>query len=203
MTEEILHIKDVLQKTLIGEKAQYIMAPQNRAKLVSDLKKEELQAAAVMLVLFYQDDNLHCFLLQRAQYKGGHHSGQICFPGGKKEQDDSDLLATAIRETFEEIHLNEKDYTVLGELSLLPIPVSKMQIHPFVAFAHNISAIQIDNYEITDIYKIPIAFFEDKKNISVFKNENESYPYYKYKEKKIWGATAMIIAEFIEITKNP
>ena len=198
MTEEILHIKDALQKTLIGEKAQYLMAPKNRRSLVTNLNPKKLQKAAVMLVLFYKNKDLHCVLLQRAKYIGPH-SGQICFPGGKKEKTDKDLLDTAIRETYEEIHLSKKDYEILGELSPLPIPVSKIQIYPFVAFAHDISSIQIDNFETKGIYQIPISFFKDKKNVLYFESPKESYPYYNYKQKKIWGATAMIIAEFIEL----
>jgi len=197
MSIDISLIKKALQKPL-GEKAQYIMAPQNRAALISNLNKDKLQIASVILILFYQNKDLHCVLLQRAQYKG-YHSGQICLPGGKKEKSDKDLLATAIRETFEEINLTGNDYNILGELSPLVIPVSKILVYPFVAFAHNISSIQIDNYEITNIYKIPISFFQNQNNIGSFSKNNEQYPYYSYKKHKIWGATAMIISEFIEI----
>jgi len=163
MDDKILLIKETLQKALPGEKAQYKMAPQNRAKLVANLKRQDLRLSAVMMILFYQKNELHTFLLQRAQYKG-HHSNQICFPGGKKEKKDKSLWDTSVRETFEEIHLSEKDYERIGSLSPLPIPISKMLIYPFVAFAHDISSLQIDNYENVDIFWVDAQVIENLRS---------------------------------------
>ena len=199
---KIYLIQERLKQALLGEKAQYIMAPENRKDLVKSINSQKIQDAAIMLVLFYKEEQLHCILLQRAQYKG-YHSGQICFPGGKFEiAKDKNLKETAIRESYEEIHLSRSQYKIIGQLSPLIIPISKIRIQSFVCFAHDISNIKPDGYETTHIFKIPLNFFTEKKNINSFIKNKLEYPYYDYKTIKIWGATAMIMSELIETTRD-
>ena len=196
---EIESIKLALQQTLPGKDAQYKMAPSDRAIRDQALNVKAIKKSAVLVLLFYQKNELHILLTQRANYDGPH-GGQISFPGGKFEEiKDRNLQDTAIRETLEEIYLEEKSYTILGELSPLNIPISKISVQPYLAFCSDISEARFDGYEVTDLYKIPISFLQNPENIKWKHKDGLEYPYYDFKGKVIWGATAMIISELLEL----
>ena len=199
MSPEIDLIRQALKAKLPGRVSQYKMAPSDRAIRDKALNTKELKQSAVLVLLFYIDKKLHLLLTQRAKYNGPH-SGQISFPGGKFEATkDHNLLDTVIRETQEEIGLKKEDYQIIGELTSLNIPVSKTSVQSFVAFCSDISKSTADQIEVTDLYHIPIAHLLNPKNLKTKVNQTVSYPYYDFEGKVVWGATAMIISELLEI----
>jgi len=196
---EISVLKQNLQSKLPGKKSQYKMAPSDRAVRDQALNISDLRKSAVLIILFNKNNNLHVLLTQRASYKGPH-GGQISFPGGKfEEHKDQNLQSTAIRETYEEIALGRDDYEILAPLSPLFIPISKISVQPFVAFSTNILKAKPDGYELVDLYKVPISILQDPINIKKNILNDLEYPYYDFKGKKIWGATAMMISELLDV----
>ena len=192
-------IKSELQNKLPGRVAQYKMAPSDRAIRDQALNLKEIKKSAVLVLLFYKNNELHLLLTQRANYNGAH-GGQISFPGGKFEAGkDTNLLDTAIRETEEEIFLKKDSFKILGKLSSLNIPISKICVQPYIAFSSDISHAKSDRYEVTDLYEVSISSLQNPENIKWKDNNELKYPYYDFNKKIIWGATAMMISELLEI----
>lgn len=199
---EIQNIIKSLDLGLPGKEAQYKMAPSGRTIEDQALNLNNVKKSAVMALLFHQQEQLHVLLTQRAYYDGPH-GGQISFPGGKFEKDaDRDLKDTAIRETFEEIKLESQYFEVLGELSTLNIPISKVFIQPYIAYCKDIDQAQMDNYEVVDLYKVPFSLFSDPEAIKWKKFKDFEYPYYDFNGKVIWGATAMMLSELAVIVSR-
>ena len=202
MNTFIEEIRISLTNKLPGKVAQYKMAPSDRAIRDQALNIVDLRKSAVLIVLFVENNELCLLLTQRANYKGPH-GGQISFPGGKFEiNKDRSLQDTALRETLEEVNISLDNIEVLGPLSTLNIPISKISVQPFVAFCKDLSMLKPDGFEIVDTYKIPLSFFENKENVKLWEDSNIAYPYYDFKEKRIWGATAMMISEFMALIKS-
>ncbi len=200
MTDNFLtRLKSELKKELPGKEFQYKMAPSDRVALDLDAQNDTFRKSAVLILLFLKQNKLHLLLIQRASYKGVH-GGQIGFPGGKfDDKHDHSLIDTVQREVLEEISLSKSNYEIIGKITPLKIPVSKMLVHPFVAFANDVDSAKPDLYETTDLYQIPIEHLQNPKNIRWTKNHRVEYPYFDYQAKEIWGATAMMISEFLEV----
>jgi len=199
MNNFVREISIALKKKLPGKAVQYKMAPSDRAIREQALSITDLRKSAVMILLFIENNELYLLLIQRANYKGPH-GGQISFPGGKFEiNQDKNLQDTALRETFEEINIPKENVNVLGGLSVLNIPISRISVQPYVAYCKNISKLKPDGFEAIDTYKIPLSFFRNNENIRLWKDSDLEYPYYNFEEKRIWGATAMIISELVDL----
>ena len=182
---EIESIKLALQQSLPGRAAQYKMAPSDRAIRDQALNLKEIKKSAVLVLLFYKNNELHLLLTQRANYNGAH-GGQISFPGGKFEKNkDTNLLDTAIRETEEEIFLKKNSFKILGKLSSLNIPISKICVQPYLAFCSDISQAKFDGYEVTDLYEVPISLLQNPENIKWKDNSELKYPYYDFNKRVI------------------
>jgi 8-oxo-dGTP pyrophosphatase MutT (NUDIX family) len=183
-------------KTLPGIEAQKLMKP--HARTLQPAPKSA-KKAAVLIVLYYKQNELFTVFIQRTEYNGAH-SGQISLPGGMHECSDSDMLATAIREANEEIGLNPLQTNILGALTPLYIEVSNINVHPFVGFSKKEIDFQIDKKEVVHIIETPVKNFLDPANrhIGIIKVRNTEIeaPWYEIQKKQIWGATAMIMAEF-------
>ncbi len=199
MSDFITRLKIELEKELPGKEVQYRMAPSDRVALDLESQKELFRESSVVVLLFFKQDKLHLLLTQRASYKGVH-GGQISFPGGKFDpQQDQNLIDTAQREVWEEISLCKSAYQIVGKITPLRIPVSKMLVHPFVAFADSVDIAKPDLYEITDLYQVSIEHLKSPQNLKWTNDKGVKYPYFDYQGKEIWGATAMIINELLEI----
>ncbi len=183
-------------KTLPGVEAQKLMKPHVRTLQPAP---ESAKKAAVLIVLYYKQNELFTVFIQRPEYNGAH-SGQISLPGGMHECSDSDMLATAIREANEEIGLNPLQTNILGALTPLYIEVSNINVHPFVGFSKKEIDFQIDKKEVVHIIETPAKNFLDPANrhVGIVKGKNVEIeaPWYGIQKKQIWGATAMIMAEF-------
>jgi len=193
-----------LKEELPGSAIQYQMAPAIRQPLPEDMLKGLNPKPSGVLILIYPHDNeLFTVLEQRPSY-AGPHSGQISLPGGKKELIDKTIVDTALREAHEEIGINLADIELIGSLSDLYIPPSNFCVSPVVAFANKRPAFKIDPSEVASLIEVPLKILADK-NIMKSKVMTLSggfvieTPYYDIDGNVIWGATAMILSEFIHI----
>jgi 8-oxo-dGTP pyrophosphatase MutT (NUDIX family) len=195
-------LQELLIKPLPGKAAQFLMAPTFRIEIADNEKKE---LAAVLILLYPIQNNWHTVFMKRTEYPGAH-SGQISFPGGKYEVQDIDLKATALRETEEEFGINSGNITVIGNLTPLHIPVSKMDVHPFVGYMRRKPEFNPDPTEVQYLIEVNLDDLFNPSLIETKPFKSNKYegmvPYYNIKSNHIWGATAMILSEFLEIVKK-
>jgi 8-oxo-dGTP pyrophosphatase MutT (NUDIX family) len=142
----------------------------------------------------------HIVFTQRSTQLSSH-SGEVSFPGGKWEEGDKDLYDTALRESNEEINLNRDDVIGLGNLPYL-ISRHKIEVHPYVGIITKEQNF-VGNYEISEIFSVPISFLLDIQNAKMhdkIKGDIDlKIPSWEYNNQRIWGLTAMITADFINI----
>lgn len=193
-----IFLQEKLAKTLPGEMAHREMAPYRKVNFTpTDLSQAILSA---VLVLFYvKDKEIHISLMQRTVYKG-KHSGQISFPGGKKESTDTDIYHTALRESFEEIGIIPEDVEVLGQLTDIYIPVSNFNVTPVIGVLNYTPVFNIDTREVETIIEVPLHQIKSKETIQTKKIKlNNSLeiktPAYVFGESVVWGATSMMLNE--------
>lgn len=162
--------------------------------------------AAVMICLYRQKKDLFLPVMVRTS-DGGPHSGQISLPGGAFELDkDQSLTETALRETEEEIGIPSQDIDIAGMLSPLYIPVSDFLVQPVVGQLDKLPIFKIDHSEVHRIVEVPIKALLDSRNQTDFKfhyKEKEiTSPAFNIGKDRIWGATAMILTEFLAIFED-
>jgi len=174
----------------VKQQIERILAGRKKRKVSG----ENLKASAVLIPLFCKQGQYHLLFTERSDAVDSH-KGQVCFPGGKHEAFDSSLLQTALRETEEEISLRAEDVEILGELDDIPTLTSDYVISPFVAFIPHPYPFRADSREIREIFSVPLSFLTNEANF-----EEDSYSY-QYEGHLIWGATARILRQFIDLLK--
>jgi len=160
-----------------------------------EITGENLRASAVLILLFYNQGQYYVLFTERSD-EVNFHKGQVCFPGGTQEPSDSSLLQTALREIEEEISLKAKDVEILGELDDSVTLTSNYVISPFVAFIPHPYPFKAEGREIREIFSVPLSFLMDEANF-----KQDSYAY-EYEGHIIWGATAGILKQFIDLLKS-
>ncbi len=188
-----------LKNPLPGLAAQLKMAPIGRENLdLKKLNKQKVKHAAVLALFTEVNNQAHIILTKRVAYKGVH-SGQISFPGGKKEAADSNYQATALRETEEEIGVSPTNVDVLGALTPLYIPPSNFYVEPFLGCILNIQKFTPQPREVAEILLIPFSDILKESNQSYEKftrnNVEMEVPVFKVHNETVWGATAMMLNE--------
>lgn len=156
---------------------------------------ENLRASAVLIPLFHNQGQYHVLFTERSE-EVNFHKGQVCFPGGTQEPSDSSLLQTALRESEEEISLKAKDVEILGELDDSITLTSNYVISPFVAFIPHPRSLRTNGREVKEAFSVPLSFLMDEANF-----KQDSYTY-EYEGHIIWGATARILRQFIDLLKS-
>ena len=201
--QKIEHIKGA---TLGGLDAQFKLAPEMRLKYDVDKIRARNPRKAAVLALFYPNKNNEtCFLLtQRASYKGTH-SAQISFPGGKIDETDKNLKNTALRETFEEVGVEDSIIEVIRELTDVYIPPSNFLATPFIGFINEKPSFKL-NYEVDNTIEVLLKdlFAENNftsVNINTSYMDNIEVPCFKLNGYVVWGATAMMLSEIKELLK--
>lgn len=202
----VTKLNERLGNCLPGQSAQIKMAPITRLiELERERTAEEPRKSAV-LILFYPDKGkIKLILIKRAIDKTVH-SGQISFPGGKFEKSDKDLKQTALRETEEEIGIEPGQVTIIGSLSKLYIPPSNFDVYPFVGFLQKKPQLN-GNHEVQHI--LEVDFEELRKPATcvekaIFHRTGKvvMVPSYAIQNEIIWGATAMMTSELLEVAVN-
>ena len=200
-------VQPYLQGNLPGIKAHEKMAPNANARLLpTDTEISQARQAAVLVLLYERADEFMIPLIRRVEYDGVH-SGQIAFPGGKREQSDQSIIGTAYREAYEEVGIREKEVEFLLQLTDVYTHPSKTIITPILAYSNTIPHFIRQELKVADIISLPInTLFDDNyktyKTIEVRGAKLENVPCYVIDELTIWGATACILSELEWILYN-
>jgi 8-oxo-dGTP pyrophosphatase MutT (NUDIX family) len=201
--EELLaRIEKGLWAPLPGIPAQQAMAPEPRPGHKAYFEVEDTCRKAGVLVLLYAKEGRLTVLLTRRTESVNQHRGQISLPGGEQHPSES-LEATALRETIEELGLDLAAVRVLGRLTPLYIPTSDYCLYPTVAVIPGPLAFHMQPAEVAEVIEAPVDHLADPAN---HRRETRHYagrdvdvPFFEFEGHKIWGATAMILAELLAL----
>jgi 8-oxo-dGTP pyrophosphatase MutT (NUDIX family) len=199
------YLKETLQGELPGIHAHSKLLPPGRRLKTNDDELSSVKMSSVLLLLFPEGEQLYICLTKRPRTMK-HHPGQISFPGGKVEKDDISAEMTALREAREEVGIDHDRIEILGKLSDLYVEVSQFSIQPFLAWADQRPDFLVDFGEVEKLILFPVSDFVANEIISEIELETVTgslqVKYYPYDGEFIWGATAMILSELIEILKR-
>lgn len=191
-------IRDRLQGTRLPEDPTNIEAVGNSRgwlRAIRDRMPAPLQPSAVLIPIIERRGGLTVLLTVRAAHLK-HHPGQICFPGGRMERADGDLLETALRETREEVGVTPEQVAVAGYLAPLPT-VTGYAVTPIVGLVDADAELTLDSREVAAAFEVPLDFLLDSHN-----QQHSTRRYlgidipviaYHYESRHIWGATANMI----------
>lgn len=203
----------------------------NHIKIIEAFKNKEHKSSppyiisSVLLPIIDVDKEPH-LLFEVRSHQLKSQPGEICFPGGKVDADET-LRKSAVRETIEELNIKAENIEIIGKLDPV-VTTFNMIIYPFCAFLQNIKLEDI-NYstdEVDSIFTVPIKEIISQKpllhRLKVTTTPDENFPFhlisqgedyswkandyyvyfYKYKEKVIWGITAKILKNFLDILSD-
>lgn len=194
------HLRRALCRPLPGLAAQLTMAAQPRP-LFPEAGQQPRRAAVLLLLYPVQDLLYLVFTLRAANLE--HHPGQASFPGGGWEEGDCSFQDTALREAAEELGIATERLTVLGPLTPLYVPPSNNLVHPFVAYTPSRPDFHPDPREVAGLLEVPLQHFRDpqvrREETRLREGVAVRVPYFAVGEHKIWGATAMILAELLAL----
>lgn len=202
---DIRYLREALAKPLPGLEAQLRMAPSPRHGWDPLKFPAGARDGAALLLVYPHDETLHLALTVRGSGLR-NHTGQVSLPGGGVEQGET-FEAAALREAEEEIGIDREAVEILGRLTSLHIPVSGFLLHPIVGFTAMRPAFQRAEWEVARIIEAPVSVLSDP---AVMKRETRTrtvngvsidvdVPYFDIDGEKVWGATAMVLAEFSAI----
>ncbi|MGA2466325.1 MAG: CoA pyrophosphatase [Thermodesulfobacteriota bacterium] len=157
--------------------------------------------AAVLVPLFKKGEDCHLLFTKRSdQVK--YHKGEISFPGGVVDEEDSKLISTALREAFEEIGLKENDVQIIGILDDI-VTITEFIVTPIVGLFPYPYLFKVSEVEIAELIEVPLASLLDEDCFSereIFRGgRNEVVYAYQYEKHIIWGATARILKQFLDL----
>lgn len=200
----ISSIRNALKEELPGINAHLKVMPESRRTLEARFNPDHARKSAVLLLLYPDNGVWYLPFIQRT-IDGTVHSGQIAFPGGKFEEGDADHFDTAKREAEEEIGIVANHVHVINSLSPLVIPVSNFIVHPVVGFLDYKPEFKMFKEEVADIWSVNIKSLLSVeiiiKTIQAGSIEIKA-PFYAFDGFEVWGATAMILSEFIDVLKS-
>ena len=190
-----------LGETLPGEQAQLEMSPQFRGEFTDD---SDPTPAAVMILMFPSENTTAVVFIKRNTYNGPH-SAQVSFPGGAWEPSDESMEQTAVRETREELGITG-EINLLGSLTQLHIPVSNFMVTPIAGWMEQRPLYHPDPLEVQYVIESSLEELFDPANILSDHWEQHGRtivaPYYRVGKEKIWGATAMMLCEFLQVASR-
>lgn len=162
----------------------------------------DARQGGVLVLLYVDADVVRIPLILRPTY-AGVHSGQVGFPGGGREPSDADLTATALREAYEEVGVEPNEVEVLGHLTRLFVFASNYVVLPTVAWCNHRPAFNPDPYEVAKLIEAPLATLLDPATTQreewQLRNRPVDVPFYAVEGQKVWGATAMMLSEFLSL----
>ncbi len=179
------------------------MAPRHR-KFIPKAGIELRQAA--VLILLYPDPLLGISLLFTLRpHTLRHHPGEISLPGGGRDPEDRDLQETALREAREELGISTLAIQILGTLTPLYIPPTNYCLNPFVGWIDNLPQLHPYPAEVAEVYHVTLNQLLEPETRKYHKltHQGETYlvPVYQFPNFFIWGATAMVLSEFLTLVE--
>lgn len=193
-----------LSRPLPGWQAQIRMAHPVRYRRCTPLA--DARQAGVLALLVPKEGQWHVVFIERQCHNpNDRHGGQISFPGGGWSPQDSDLSQTALRETEEEIGVPASDIRLLGALTELYIPISNFVVYPYVGVVAYQPVFRPQYEEVKEVLTAPFNWFYRPEALKRGKLrawpgiELENVPWFDLHGKVLWGATAMILSELLEV----
>lgn len=172
-----------------------------------NIEQKKPKQAAVMAVFYPGErEETRFVLILRKSYKGVH-SNQVGFPGGRVEEEDHDLMHTALRETEEEVGIPRQEVTVLRELTRLYIPPSNFWVQPYLGLMKRTPLLIPQEEEVEAVLEIDIDEFLSescltRQTLSTSYATNIEVPAFVLNGHVVWGATAMMLSEMKDILKK-
>jgi 8-oxo-dGTP pyrophosphatase MutT (NUDIX family) len=157
-------------------------------------------ASVLVLITPGEHGEAEVILTERVN-RGGHHAGEVSFPGGLAEPGDADAVATALREAAEEVDLDatEAGVRVIGTLDVFSIPVSGFSVTPVLAIAERRPRLRASPDEVARILEAPVRHFLPGAPIEVHERAMADWTLrfgaYRVEERLVWGATARILSQ--------
>ncbi|MCX6154789.1 MAG: CoA pyrophosphatase [Candidatus Kapabacteria bacterium] len=206
--EFIYFLIDRLKQELPGQHAHLKLAPKQDGKPFRGFKPpDDARKSAVLAILSenkLNNDIDLLFTLRSSELDS--HSGQISFPGGRQELGETPEQ-NALRETYEEIGIPSEYFKVIGKLTELYVPPSKSVISPIVAFIEEFPDLKINSFEVEDVFKLTLTELSHPDSIKTeiwnFQGQDIEVPLWRlYPRAPLWGATAIMVSELIELYKE-
>ena len=173
-----------------------------------ELLSDDAREAAVLVPFLRIEDAWHILYIRRTSFEGDRHSGQVAFAGGKRDDEDENLLATALREAEEEVGIAAADVEVLGHINHHHT-ISEFQVRPYVAVMDWPYRLQLDEIEVARAFTIPLNWLAQASN---YRTEERQHPdssrpwpvvYYDlYDGEMLWGATARMTLSLIDVLQG-
>ncbi|MFN0202246.1 MAG: NUDIX hydrolase [Bacteroidia bacterium] len=202
----LLRLSERMRQPLPGIEIQMQMAPGIRAKTYQI--PDNARRGAILALIYPHQDELHTVLMKRTE-DGHTHSGQVSFPGGSVEKNDTSYTHTALREAEEELGIPADKVEVLGAMSELYIPPSNFMVYPTLGFMAERPNFVTQASEVAYVIEVPLRYLlqeEIKMVQKVPMSGNHKLimdaPCYLIDNHIVWGATAMMIAEFNQLIKD-
>ncbi len=174
---------DLIRKSLI-----------HREESTTIQDESDFTPAAVLIILWQRDNSLNMLFTRRTDHLH-HHPGQISFPGGRAESQDSNLTETALRETHEEIGLPKENIMIIGQLPLY-FTNSGFCIHPVIGYVSEDISLKPDSFEVAEVFEVPLSHLLTASHYHRKAHQSRSYDEIYYNKYRIWGVTAGLLVSF-------
>lgn len=198
----LTYLRERLRRPLPGTEAQLALAPAYRQDPRTASVTDKPCREASVLVLLFPLGEQPALVLTARRPDLEHHAGQISFPGGRREPGEN-LVETALREAHEEVGLPHRDVQVLGRLTPLYIPPSNFCVHPFVGAVSHAPSFQPEDAEVALILCTQLRHLLDPGTLRqepwMLRGQRVIVPFYDVDGYKVWGATAMMLSEFLAL----
>jgi 8-oxo-dGTP pyrophosphatase MutT (NUDIX family) len=167
---------------------------------IREISKENLRPASVFMLFMMKEDQPHILLTKRTE-KVKDHKGQISFPGGAYDEEDGDFLATAYRETFEEVGIPENEIAYIGRFDDY-ISISGYRVSTYVGSVKYPVNYDFNEHEIDEHIEVPFSLFLNREfdRVEKFRIDGVDHTvyYYIHNGHEIWGLTARILTDFVK-----
>ena len=197
-------LKKQLANRLPGSASHARMLPPGRTLMLPEDQINYHDSAVLILLFPFQQQIQICLIRRPATMK--NHAGQIAFPGGKREEEDADLVQTALREAYEEIGLTREAVEILGKLSTVYVQVSDFLITPVLGWVKEKPHIKIDASEVDEVFFISLEDIVNPENRCDRELETRTGPIYapgyEINGCFVWVATAMMLAELTDVFRG-
>jgi len=208
LAEAERRLRDALKRPLPGHDAFLELSGYKRPDLEAARRGDPPPRMSAVLALMYEKQaEAHVLLMLRPEYEGVH-SGQVSFPGGRQEEGDADLVATALREYSEETGAASAGIEVLGALTPVYIPPSRSLVTPYIGIAQQAGTFAPDPSEVAELIEAPLSLLlrddilrRREQHIAIMGRSVE-IPYFDVQGRVVWGATAMMLAELRELLRQ-